>query len=349
MHEFGFWLPSIAPPQDLPAFAVRAEELGYDSVWASEGRHGDQFSLLTACALATSRIKLGTNIASIFTRSAPLLGMAAATVDAFSGGRMVLGLGTDHAEQVVDMHSLTYDRPLARMRDAVAIIKQLFDRSLVDYRGDVLSIDHFDMWFTTPQRVPTIYLGGLNPRMLDMAGGVGDGVITINRCLDWIPRVRAMVREGAERAGKDPDSVVIGSVLTCAVADDREVAREAMRRYVTVPARARMPRYAKVRAEQGFGDDWAAIVDGIETGDPDRAAAAVSDRYLDAFYITGTPAECRQRVQAFLDAGVDLPIFGNAGPPDTAWALLDALSPQAMGADGLGARTAAALADGAHA
>lgn len=327
MEKLGFWLPSIAPPEALPGFAARAEELGYDSVWASEGRHGDQFSLLTACALATSTIKLGTNIASIFTRSVPLLGMAAATVDAFSGGRMVLGLGTDHAEQVIDMHSLTYDKPLARMRDAVAIIKQLFADSLVNYQGEVLSIDHFDMWFRPPQRKPTIYLGGLNPRMLETAGAIGDGVITINRCLEWIPRVRESVRLGAEKAGRDPDSVVIASVLTCAVDEDREVARENMRRYVTTPARARMPRYAKVRAEQGFGDEWASMVEAIDTGDPDHAAAAVTDRYLDAFYVTGTPAECRERVQAFIDAGVDFPILGNAGPCENAWGLLDALAP----------------------
>lgn len=260
--------------------------------------------------------------------------MAFATVDSFSNGRVILGLGTDHAEQVVDMHSFEYNQPLARMRDAVNIIRELFQNSLIDYRGEVLNIDHFDMWFKPPQREPTIYLGGLNPKMLATAGAISDGVITINRSLQYIPKVREMVRAGAEQAGRDPDSVRIGSVLTCAVDDDREVARDRMRRYVTVPARARMPRYAKVRAEQGFGDEWAAIVDAIGTGDPDVAAASVSDRYLDAFYITGTPAECRERLQAFIDAGVDFAILGNAGPPSTAWALLDALSPQAMNAPG---------------
>ena len=344
MQKIGFWLPSIAPPQDLPAFAVRAEELDFDSVWASEGRHGDQFSLLTACALSTSRIRLGTNIASIFTRSAPLLGMAAATVDAYSGGRLVLGLGTDHAEQVVDMHSLEYTRPLARMRDVVDVVRQLFASSLVDFRGDVLSIDHFDMWFEAPQSSPTIYLGGLNPKMLALAGEISDGVITINRSLEYIPKVREMVRAGASAAGRDPDAVTIGSVLTCSVSEDREEAREFMRRYVTTPARTRMPRYAKVREEQGFGQEWAAMVDAINDGDADRAAAAVSDRYLDAFYVTGTPAECRERVQAFLEAGVDFPVLGNAGPPSRAWALLDALSPQAFEADGLGTSRPAATA-----
>ena len=336
MQQTGFWLPTIAPPQELPAFAKRAEEFGYDSVWASEGRHGDQFSILTGCALATSTIKLGTNIASIYTRSAPLLGMAAATVDAFSGGRLILGLGTDHAAQVVGMHAMPYERPLARIRDVVDVVRQLFRDSVIDYHGEVLDIENFDMWFSAPQSDPTIYLAGLNPKMLATAGAISDGVIMINRSLEFIPQMREQIRAGAAEAGRDPDEVAVSSVLTCSVSDDREEAREFMRRYMTVPARTAMPRYAKVRVDQGFGDEWAAIVDAINEGDADKAAAAVSDRYLDAFYITGTPAECRERVQAFLDAGLDFPILGNAGPPSRAWALLEALSPEAMAADGLG-------------
>ena len=147
------------------------------------------------------------------------------------------------------------------------------------------------------------------------------------------PMVRRIVREAAAAAGRDPEQVTISAMLTCSVADDREEARDAMRRYIAVPQRARMPRYARVRAEQGFGDDWAAIVDGIATGDPDRAAAAVSDRYLDAFYVTGTPAECRQRLRAFSDAGLDLPILGHARGGAHAWKVLEELSPAAMAAD----------------
>jgi 5,10-methylenetetrahydromethanopterin reductase len=335
VQRTGLWLPTVAPPENLPAFAKRAEELGYDSVWASEGRHGDMFSVLTACALATSTINVGTNVASIFTRSAPLLAMAAATVDTYSGGRFVLGLGSDHRDQVVDMHSLDYGKPLARMRDTVAIVRQLFEESVANYQGEVLRIDNFDMWFRPPQRRPTIYMGALNPKMLALAGEISDGVITINRTLDFIPTLRKTVREGAERAGRDPDEVTIGSVLTCAVAEDREEAREFMRRYITVPARMRLARYAKVRVEQGFGDEWGAMVDAVSAGDADRAAAAVSDRYLDAFYITGTPQECRRRIQEWTAAGLDFPILGHAGPESRAWDMLEALSPQAVAAEGI--------------
>src|SRR5438132_11031005 len=105
------FLGDLAPP-DFVRCVELAEELGYESAWMAEGRCGDQFSILTACALATSRILLGTSITSVFVRSAPTIGMAAATVDYFSNGRFVLGVGSDHRAQVGPMHGLVYDRPM---------------------------------------------------------------------------------------------------------------------------------------------------------------------------------------------------------------------------------------------
>ena len=85
-----------------------AENLGYESAWIAEGHGGDQFSILSGCAAATSRIKLGTAISSIFVRSAPTLAMAAATVDELSEGRLILGLGSSHKVQVVPELSLIH-------------------------------------------------------------------------------------------------------------------------------------------------------------------------------------------------------------------------------------------------
>ncbi|SVD71129.1 uncharacterized protein METZ01_LOCUS423983, partial [marine metagenome] len=77
-----------------------AESLGYDSAWIAEGHGGDQFSVLSGCALQTSRIRLGTAISSVFVRSIPTIAMAAATVDDLSHGRFILGIGSSHRVQV---------------------------------------------------------------------------------------------------------------------------------------------------------------------------------------------------------------------------------------------------------
>ena len=88
-------------PSEIVDLVVLAESLGYDSAWVAEGHGGDQFSVLSACALQTSRIRLGTAISSVFVRSAPTIAMAAATVDDLSNGRFILGLGPS-GPQVVE-------------------------------------------------------------------------------------------------------------------------------------------------------------------------------------------------------------------------------------------------------
>jgi alkanesulfonate monooxygenase SsuD/methylene tetrahydromethanopterin reductase-like flavin-dependent oxidoreductase (luciferase family) len=104
-------------PAQIVNCARTAEQCGYDSAWVVEGHGGDQFTLLTGCALATSRIRLGTAISSVFVRTPPTVAMAASCVDHFSHGRFVLGLGSSHKVQVEPEHGVVYTKPLERVRD----------------------------------------------------------------------------------------------------------------------------------------------------------------------------------------------------------------------------------------
>ena len=138
-----------------------AEDLGYESAWVAEGHGGDQFAILAACATATTRIRLGTSISSVFVRSVPTIAMAAATVDALSGGRFVLGLGSSHRVQVEGEHGLPYAKPIARVRESVEAIRALLRDGEVAYRGETIAIDRFDLWFTPHRRAIPIYLSAL--------------------------------------------------------------------------------------------------------------------------------------------------------------------------------------------
>jgi len=124
----------LAPGEIVDCVKI-AEELGYESAWMAEGHGGDQFAVLTACALATQRILLGTSISSIFVHSVPTIAMAAATVDHLSQGRFILGLGSSHKVQVEPEHGLLYGQPVQRVRDSVAIIRTLLRDGVVSYRG----------------------------------------------------------------------------------------------------------------------------------------------------------------------------------------------------------------------
>src|SRR6516164_3551789 len=112
-------------PRDIVDLVVLAESLGYESAWVAEGHGGDQFAILAACAMRTSRILLGTSISSVFVRTAPTIAMAASSVADLSSGRFILGLGSSHKAQVGPEHGVAYGKPLTRTRETVALVRAL--------------------------------------------------------------------------------------------------------------------------------------------------------------------------------------------------------------------------------
>src|SRR5262245_18254266 len=122
MTRVGIAVSGGPGPAEIVRLVKLAEELGYDSAWVAEGHGGDQFAVLAACVQASMRLRLGTSISSVFVRTAPTIAMAAATVDALSGGRIILGLGSSHKVQVEGEHGVAYARPLTRTRETVAIV-----------------------------------------------------------------------------------------------------------------------------------------------------------------------------------------------------------------------------------
>src|SRR5215467_15831978 len=202
MARLGLAISGGLSPTEIVECVTLAEELGYDSAWVAEGHGGDQFAILAACAVSTRRIRLGTSISSVFVRSAPTIGMAAATVDHLSGGRFILGLGSSHRVQVEPEHGIPFVQPTARLRDTIAIVRALVQNGLVSYRGEVITIERFDLWFRPLRPQIPIYVAALFPRMLEIAGELADGVL-----LTW-PTPRTIVRAvehvaiGARRAGR---------------------------------------------------------------------------------------------------------------------------------------------------
>ena len=113
MARFGLQLHTVPQftPQDMLEMASLAEERGYDSIWVAEGRTADALTLLTAFATVTKRIRLGTGILPVFSRTPTLTAMSAGNLDAISQRRFILGLGTGHRETVEGEHGVPFDRP----------------------------------------------------------------------------------------------------------------------------------------------------------------------------------------------------------------------------------------------
>jgi len=285
-----------------------AEELGYTSGWVAEGHGGDQFAVLGAVATATSKLQLGTAITSVFVRTIPTIAMAAMTVDQLSAGRFILGVGSSHKVQVEPEHGVTYAKPITRVRETVEIVRNLMRDGQVSYEGETVSIENFDLWFQPLRPSLPIYAAGLFPKMVATTGEIADGIILTRSTLKTASEVRQHLAEGAARAGRDPAEIKITSLLPTSVANDRKEAYDRMRPGLALYA-GFFPRYNRLIAEHGFADEAAKIAEAWGRGDHKTAIAAVSDAMVAATSVAGTPEECRERLQAYRESGIEEPII----------------------------------------
>jgi alkanesulfonate monooxygenase SsuD/methylene tetrahydromethanopterin reductase-like flavin-dependent oxidoreductase (luciferase family) len=280
-------------PREITECVRLAEELGYESAWVAEGHGGDQFAILGACAAATRRIRLGTAISSVFVRSATTIAMAAATVDDLSKGRLQVGLGTSHREQVEPEHGVPSVEPAARLRDVVEIVRALVRDGSVTHRGRAVTIERFDLWFPPVRRGLPIYVAALFPPMLELAGEIADGALLTWPTLGAPGGAAAHVAVGARRAGRRPEDIDLASLLPCAVSADRREAMERMRASVAFSV-GFFAQYNRLVAESGFAEAAEAIRAAWTAGERERAAALVPDALIEAVALAGPGEACRR-------------------------------------------------------
>ena len=308
MTRLGIAISGGPSPAEIVDCVKLAETLGYESAWVAEGHGGDQFAILAACARETSRIGLGTAISSIFVRSVPTIAMAAAAVDDISGGRFILGLGSSHKVQVEPEHGVAYAKPLTRVRESVAAIRDLLRDGRLRYSGETVRIESFDLWFAPRRPAIPIYVSAVFPKMIALCGEIADGIILTRSTLSTAALVRQHIAEGAKRAGRDPSGIAVTSLLPTAVAETREEALAVLRPGLAFYA-GFFPRYNRMMAEHGFAEEASAIAEAWSRGDRAAAERAVSDALIDATSVCGTPAQCRDKLEAYRQSGIDLPIL----------------------------------------
>ena len=312
-------------PTEIVDCVKLAEDLGYESAWVVEGHGGDQFSILTACAVQTKKILLGTAISSVFVRSAPTIAMAAACVDYFSNQRFILGLGSSHKVQVEPEHGVAYAKPVQRLKETVEVVRTLMRDGVASHKGEVITLERFDLWFTPIRRELPIYVSAVFPQMLEISGEIAQGTIMVWSNQESGRKAAEHIAIGARRAGRDPKDIDIVSLLSCSMSYDRREAFERMRPAAAFYA-GFFPRYNRLMAESGFPAAAQAIREAWRKGDREGAAKLVPDDLIQALGVAGTPTECRDRIAAYRQSGIALPIIFPLGSgPNAKQQVMDTL------------------------
>jgi 5,10-methylenetetrahydromethanopterin reductase len=308
MSRIGIAFSGGPNPAEIVECVKLAETLGYESAWVAEGHGGDQFAILAACAMRTSRIRLGTSISSVFVRTAPTIAMAASTIADLSNGRFILGLGSSHKAQVEPEHGMVYTKPLTRTRETVAIVRELIREGRVTFQGETIRIANFDLWYTPRHRDIPLYLSAVFQKGIVLCGEVADGIILTRSTLRTATQVRTHLAEGARNAGRVAAQIEVTSLLPASVGNTRDAALAVLRPGIAFYC-GFFPRYNRMMAAHGFVTEAAAIAAAWARGDRETAERAVSDAMIDATSVSGTPDQCRARIEAYRQSGIDVPII----------------------------------------
>jgi alkanesulfonate monooxygenase SsuD/methylene tetrahydromethanopterin reductase-like flavin-dependent oxidoreductase (luciferase family) len=291
---------SIPVEERLPAtrlveLAQIAERGGFDTVVAGEVQGPEAMALLGAVAASTERITIGSGVVPMATRGAALTAMGFATLASLAPGRVFAGVGVSSPLVVEQWHGRTFEAPLPYVRRFLPELRRALDGERLD-SGFRLALD-------VEHRVP-IVLAAMRPRMIELAGELADGVFLTWCPPDEAPDRVALARRGAERAGRNPDDLLVLVSYFAYAGPESDASLERMRRYLV--------QYAVVPTHRDSFRGTLAHLDEIgaawSRGDRKRALELVSDDEVQRISVVGTAEHVLRRAKEFHAAGVDLPI-----------------------------------------
>jgi F420-dependent oxidoreductase-like protein len=284
-----------------------AERLGYEAAFVTHIAGLDSLTLLMAYAARTEPIRLGTGVMPIYSRTPVATAQAAVTVDEFSGGRLVLGLGVSHRPVVEGWYGGEIGKPVREMREYVGIVRAILQGEEPPQGERFRSA--FRFMGVEPRADLPIYIAGLSPGMLRLAGEVADGVILWLCNPDYVRDVVVPeVTRGRERAGKQLEGFEVVAAVPSAVTNEPDDARAKLRQDL-IPYFS-LPFYRAMLERSGYGEDVKGFDRGTEQGDTAAATAAISDSFLGALAAIGGAEESQAAIARYREAGATLPCVG---------------------------------------
>lgn len=343
MTKFGLLLPlgGGATAQAIANRAVEAEAAGFDSAWVIEDYYSwEAFGSLGYVAAVTERIDLGISVTTPYVRSAPLLASSAATVDQFSTGRLILGLGRSSGTMLGQI-GIEDRKPFATMREYVESMRRLWQGGEVSYDGQVVRIDRIVPDVLPVNGTVPIVIGAIGPKMLELAGAIADGVVLTGFSPPaYVRWACEHVAAGAERAGRDPAQIEIIVIVATRITDELQTATDELKPWLGLAygmaGRGEMlltgsgvdpevlaPIRAALLIDEILGEGLEPYLHSYKRVSTESVGVMVPDALLRAASVIGSPDEARDQMQAFVDAGATHIIVDSPQPAET---LLNALS-----------------------
>jgi len=300
--RLGFSLGTLLTHSEVLRCAALADKQGAESIWIPESWAREAFVTLGNIAAITEKVRIGTGIISIYSRSAATIAMATATLDAMCNGRAFVGLGASSKVLVENWHGKEFSHHITRMREYVEVIREIMKGDKVNYEGKVAKVKDFNLGFSPHRNDIPIYVAATNERMLGLASDKADGVILFLRPIDELAKTVNRLKITRDR------NFDIICVIMTAIGKEREVARDRARKTLAFYAAAGSI-YKEFLASNGFREEIAQITESYRKEGLANVHRLIPDKMLDAITIAGEPEECRKKLSKFMETGISLPVI----------------------------------------
>ena len=302
----------VSSPADVE-FVRQCEHVGATSVWVPEAWGYDALTPLAHLAAVTSTIRLATGIVQVGARTPAMLAMQAMSVQALSGGRLVLGLGSSGPRIMEGWHGVPFRRPVATMRETIEIVRQIARGDRLDHHGDVYDLPPAGFGRGIRSMAPPVdpipmVVAALGPKNLELTGVIADGWLGNAFMPEHAEVFLDPIRAGCRHAGRSLEELELVMPVAVEFTDDVE---EAGRRHAggyafTIGAMGAPGQnfYNRAFTAQGYGDEVQAVYDLWQAGRRDEAAARVPFDIGFKTNLLGPPDVVRERVRRYRDAGI---------------------------------------------
>ncbi len=296
-------------PAECVELAGAAEAAGFAGIWFAENAFTRGIlPAAAACAVATKRLQINAGVFNPFSRHPTMMAMEIGALDELSDGRATLGIGAGIASATAKL-GISAEKPLPALRDSIAIVRGLLRGEEVDHTGTAFSARKVKLDYTPRRDIP-ILLAGRGDLTARLAGEAADGLIISNMCSAAFSRRIADLAQTSRRAAGRLGAFRVVQYLPCGVHRDRAVATAAAKRAVggMVPGfwalgqKLNSARDALLTGTGITAEEFAAAAARLRAGDD--AGAVLDERYIAAFSLAGTPAECLTTAATYAAVGV---------------------------------------------
>ena len=310
VREFGVGFENLHP-REFVAQAKQAEDAGFGTFWVPEDPfYRGAFTVASAIACGTSKIKIGLGIVNPYLRHPALTAMEFAALDELADGRAILGIGAGLKDWIEGRLKIPYKMPTSAMRETVEIVRRFFRGEELSFAGRVFNAERVKLSFKPARSEIPIYLGILGPKNCELTGEVADGLLlSIMSSPAYVRFALEHARQGLKKSGRSESNFNVAAYIFSSISEDERAARDRLRPIVAIMISLMAPQpntplfsAAGLPAETivKFGESFAR---------GKLPTDMVTDEMLDTFTIAGSPARCRENLSRLVEAGVTAPVF----------------------------------------